>query len=263
MGNLIKFLFYVGSKRKVNHIGKMLDKEIVDHHSYICRKQLVFFCSCYFCIFSFGYIILLKRQFSVFSFFTFPEFLYHIASLLDGRYRGCISRWSADAHFFQLFHQTCFCVACRRPAEPFTRSHIIQSQALPDFQGRQHSFLLLIAILIISRFYIYLKESLKSDHFPTSSQRLRHSRNSNGSSCLFQLGIRHLRSDGPFPNQLIKPLFIIISSTCLLHAEVCWPDGFVSFLCRGRFGFKHTLMHKFTTISCCYCICSTSYGFLR
>ena len=154
--------------------------------------------------------------------------LFYILSFLDRRDRRRISGRAADAEFFQLLYKRCLCVSWLRAAETLRCSKLGKRQRLPDRHRRKQAFSRFLRFIFVLSFAINFQKAVELQHFARRRQLFLISGYLYLDRRLFQLGIGHLRSHRPLPDQFVKLLpffFLDRGGLC-----VGWANCLVSLL---------------------------------
>ena len=206
--HFVELLFHAGCEVVIHNFREVLHEEIIYHNTHIGRKQLGLFIASHFRLNGFGYLVILEFQYIKLALYTFLVSLFHISSLLDGRNSRCICRRTTDAQFLELTHQAGFGIARRTQREALDSRNFGLIQYLTHHQRRQQTAFIFLFLFFIVRFLVHSQETIENNHFTHRNKSVFTIADSNGSRSLFQFGIRHLRSDGTLPNQLIQSLFL-------------------------------------------------------
>ena len=219
----------------IENIGEILRQEIVDDNSYIGGKQFAFIGSCELGFLSRFDFPIVQRQHTIFPLRSFPIALLDIFALLYGRNGWCIGRRPTDTQFFQFTNQTGLGIAGGSLRETFRCRDRRQCQHIAFRQCRQHLVVSFCIAFVIGRLHIHFQETVEFQDLAHGDEVFFPSRNGDGRSRLFQLGITHLRSDRTFPNQFIQSFFLR-GSIDFVMADVRGTYCLVRFLC--SFGMR-------------------------
>ena len=211
--DFVKLLFDLGRKVEVNHVGEMLDQEVVDHHGNIGREEFVFLCSRIFC---FGAVLegtSGNEHLHILAWGAFSCLLVDVVALLYRRNGWGISRRSADAQFLQFLYQRGFRVAWSRSAEGFSSLHFFQAQGLSYRHRRKEGGVAAFFVfrLLVGIFKIYLQETIKNDDFASCLKLQWGIGDGHGDGGPLEGGIGHLGGDGSLPNQFVQALLVAVS----------------------------------------------------
>ena len=205
-GNVIELVFELGGEMVIDVLGEMLGEEFVDNIAGIGGHKA----------------FLLKCD--VFAVFE------------RGNNAGIGGR-SADAEFFQRFHQRGFVVARRRAGEVLFAVERIHGQHFALFHFGQF-FVVFVFVALIGALFIHAQKAGKGLHLAGDAENaLTHGDIDGG---LVEFGRRHLAGHGALPNHLVK--LELVGAQKRFHAlgrtvYGSWADGFMRFLCVFGFGF--------------------------
>ncbi len=153
----------------------------------------------------------------------------YIASILDGGNNSGVGRGSANAAFFQLFHQAGLAKSRGGFGEMLRRLQFSQFKFVALLNVRHHH-----VITLTGRGDLNCGVTIKTDNPAAGGELIFASRDGYQGRGVFCRC--HLTGDELAPNQLIQPSRITgglgsqIRQRILRHINVRWPDGLVSFL---------------------------------